>query len=51
MAPCDDESCSEMIDFGVLPPLIDLIRERKPLLEVKNWRLYARAKRGAKESL
>lgn len=34
MAPCDDECCSEMIDFGLLPPLMVLVRERNPPLEV-----------------
>lgn len=37
MAPCDEECCSEMIDFGLLPPLIDLVRNRNPLLEVNEW--------------
>ncbi len=34
MAPCDDECCAEMLDFGLLPPLLDLLRGRNPLLEV-----------------
>lgn len=35
LALCDDESCSEMIDFGVLSPLLDLIRGGNRLLEVR----------------
>ncbi|CAM9971003.1 unnamed protein product [Scytosiphon promiscuus] len=41
LARCEDESCSEMIDFGVLPLLLDLIRDENRMLEQMAWSLLA----------
>lgn len=35
MAPCDEEACLEMIDFGVMPPLLWMARSESPILEVR----------------
>ncbi|CAN0029475.1 unnamed protein product, partial [Ectocarpus sp. 13 AM-2016] len=41
LAPCDEECCMEMIDFGVLPTLLGFVRDRDPLFELTAWRVLA----------
>ncbi|CAN0071552.1 unnamed protein product [Ectocarpus sp. 4 AP-2014] len=41
LAPCDEECCMEMIDFGVLPTLLGFVRDRDPLLELTAWSVLA----------
>ncbi|CAB1096090.1 unnamed protein product [Ectocarpus sp. CCAP 1310/34] len=41
LAPCDEECCMEMIDFGVLPTLLGFVRNRDPLFELTAWRVLA----------
>ncbi|CAM9284004.1 unnamed protein product, partial [Ectocarpus fasciculatus] len=41
LAPCDEECCLEMIDFGVLPTLLGFVRDRDPLLELTAWSMLA----------
>eukprot|EP00904_Undaria_pinnatifida_P005563 jgi/Undpi1/2136/HiC_scaffold_12.g05522.m1 len=41
MAPCEEEACLEMIDFGVMSPLLWMARSGSPLLEVTAWGVLA----------